>query len=358
MKRKHGGVRSGIPCARGGVTGILGKRLAPPGVARKLLRMNRRDFLVSSSAAVSLGLLARGSLFGQTMPASSTPASAPAAATPPAPPPLVTEFKRLRRGVGTFTGRGGTIGWLGNEHAVVAVDTQFAEPAQRFIAGMPGRGDRRFDAVIDTHHHWDHTGGNATFRPLADRLVAHDAVPALQQAAAARSPQMGAPTLPDTTFATTWKMDAGDEIISARHFGPAHTGGDIAVYFERANVVHVGDLVFNRLYPVTDKPGGCKVRSWIGVVEEIARTYPADALYIFGHGNPKFGITGDRTDVLQMATYLSALVAHVEAAIKAGQSKAEVVTQQNLDGFPDYHAQQNSRLPGNLGVVYDESTGA
>ena len=316
--------------------------------------MNRRDFLVSTSAAVSLGLLARGPLFGQTTPA--TPQASPA--TPPAPPPLVTEFKELRRGVGTFTGRGGTIGWLSNKDALVVVDTQFAEPAARFLAGMPGRAGRQLDAVIDTHHHWDHTGGNATFRPAAKLIVAHEAVPALQKAAAQRSPNMGEPTLPDTLFAKEWRLEAGDEVVTARHFGAAHTGGDIVVHFEKANVTHVGDLVFNRLYPVTDKPGGCRVRNWIAVLDEIGRTYPADTLFIFGHGNAKFGITGTHADVRQMGAFLGALVTHVEAAVKAGKSKAEVVTLQNLDGFPDYHAAQNSRLPGNLGVVYDELTGA
>lgn len=309
--------------------------------------MNRREFLLTSTTAVSLGIFSRGRLWSQT--------AAPAAA-PVTPPPLVTEFKKLRRGVGWFTGRGGTIGWLANEHAVVAVDTQFAEPAQRFIAEMPTRGDRPFDAVINTHHHGDHTSGNATFRPLAKSIVAHEAVPGLQRAAAQRSPQMGEPTVADTTFATTWRMDAGDEKISAQFFGPAHTAGDIAVCFERANIVHVGDLVFNRLYPVTDKAGGCRIRAWITALERLQNTYPADALYIMGHGHSRFGITGSRADVLVMRDFLTALVEHVQAEIAAGKSKAEIVTRQNLDGFPDFYAERNSRLPANLSVVYDELT--
>ena len=76
----------------------------------------------------------------------------------------------------------------------------------------------------------------------------------------------------------------GNEVVSAQYFGPSHTGGDAAIYFERANVVHLGDLLFNRLYPVTDRPGGCNVRHWITALGEIAKTYPADALYVFGHG--------------------------------------------------------------------------
>jgi cyclase len=307
--------------------------------------MNRREFIVSTSAAVSLGYFARGSLYGQATP--------PAAPSGPA-----TEFKELRRGVGLFTGRGGTIGWLSNRDALVAIDTQFPATAEIFAAGVPGREGRSFAAVINTHHHPDHTGGNGILRPMAAKIVAHENVPELMQAAAARNPQGGTPTLPDTTFAESWRMDAGDETISARYHGPAHTRGDIIVHFEKANVVHMGDLMFNRLYPVIDGPGGARVRGWITLLESAARTYPADAIYIFGHGNPKFGVTGTPADLLTFRDYLSALMAHVEAEIAAGKSKAEIITRQNLDGFPDYHVTQNSRLPSNLSVVYDELTGS
>ncbi len=310
--------------------------------------MNRRDFLLTGSAAVSLGFLARGPLFGQ--------ASQPATAVPAAPPPVVTQFTELRRGVGAFTGRGGTMGWLVNRDGLVAVDTQFAETAVRFLEGLPGRDGRMFDAVINTHHHGDHTSGNATFRPATKHLVAHEAVPALQRAAAARSPQMGEPTVADTLFAETWRTEVGDEVISARHFGAAHTGGDIIVHFERANVVHVGDLVFNRLYPVTDRPGGCRVRHWINVLETAAAACPSDAIFIFGHGKPQFGVTGSTADLHAMRDFLAGLVEHVQAEINAGKSKAEIVTRQNLDQFPDYHAAQNSRLPVNLAAVFDELT--
>lgn len=309
--------------------------------------MNRREFLLYSGAAASLGLLARSPVFGQT----------PAPAAPVKMPAPATEFRPLRRNVGLFTGRGGTIGWLVNADAVVTVDTQFAETAALFLAGLPGRDGRTLDAVIDSHHHWDHTGGNATFRPAAKTIVAHESVPALMNGAFQRSPQMGEPTLPDTLFADTWRLDAGDETVSAKFFGPAHTGGDIAVYFERANVVHVGDLLFNRLYPVTDRPGGCQLRRWITAMEAIAKTYPADALYICGHGKKEFGVTGTQADLLGFRDFLTALVEHTEKEIKAGKSRAEIVALANLPGWPDYLAdEKTSRLPGNLGAAYDELT--
>src|SRR5262245_10556470 len=136
--------------------------------------MNRRDFLLKSGAAASLTLFANGPLSAQTPAA---PATSPAPAVPVAPPPPVTEFVPLRRNVGLFTCRGGTIGWLAGKDALVAVDTQSPQTAAIFLEQMPGRAGRTLDAVINTHHHGDHTGGNGVMRPATKTIVAHANVP-------------------------------------------------------------------------------------------------------------------------------------------------------------------------------------
>jgi glyoxylase-like metal-dependent hydrolase (beta-lactamase superfamily II) len=303
--------------------------------------MNRRSFLIRTSFAVSAGLLSRPLLRAQ-------------------PAPLVTTFHPLRRNVGYFTGRGGTIGWLSNKDALAAIDTQFTEPAEKFLADLPGREGRQLDVLVNTHHHGDHTGGNRVFRPATRRIVAHANVPELMHAAAVRAKQ---PTenivAADTTFTGSWRMELGDEVISARYFGPAHTKGDIVTLFEKANVVHMGDLMFNRIYPVIDRPGGANIRGWIVLLEKVAAEYPADTQYIFGHShatNPKFPVTGTKAELLVFRDYLSGLLEYVQKQIAAGKSREEVVSLENLPGFEDYHVQRNSRLPGNLGVAYDELT--
>lgn len=248
-----------------------------------------------------------------------------------APPPPVTAFKLLRRNVGLFTGWGGTMGRLVNP-----------------------------DAVINTHHHGDHTGGNGVFKPAAKTIVAQANVPELMLAAAKRNtnPQATPPTLPDTTFATEWRHDFGSEQVSARYFGPAHTSGDIVVHFERANVVHTGDLVFNRMYPVVDRPAGARFKGWITRLEEIVKNYSPDAHYLFGHGQAKFGILGGHADILVFRDYITALLTHVEGEIKAGKAREEVVKLENLPGFPDLHVPPGpgNRLGSNLGTAYDELT--
>lgn len=319
--------------------------------------MNRRDFLLQSGAAVSLGLLARSPLTAQAP----AVAPGPAPAAPARPPSLVTAFKPLRGEVGCFTGRGGTIGWLATAGALVAVDTQFPEPATIFLKEMPGRNGRTLDAVINTHHHGDHTGGNGVFRPATRTIVAHANVPDLMRAAARRSQNPPAEAvlrdmLPDATFATEWRQDFGREAISAKYYGPAHTKGDIVTLFEKANVVHLGDLLFNRMYPVIDRPAGASIRGWVTILEKIAADYPKDAIYVFGHGLEKFGITGTTPDLYVFRDYLSALLAHVEGEIKAGKPKAEIQKLENLAGFPDFHVPpgRGNRLGSNLGTAYDE----
>ena len=296
-----------------------------------------------------------------------TPSTEPRPAAKAAPAPAAPEFKSLRGDVGYFTARGGTIGWLANKDALAAVDTQFPDTAKIFLEGLPGRGGRQLDLLINTHHHGDHTGGNSVFKPVTKLIVAQANVPSLQRAAAERAEKTGnvqpwakveAQIYADTTFPETWHTSFGSETVSAKYFGAAHTKGDIVTHFEKANVVHMGDLMFNRVYPVIDRPGGASIRHWVVVLETVAKAYPADAIYIFGHGNAKFGVTGKRDELLVLRDYFSALLDYTQKKIAAGEPKEKVVVLENLPGFADFHLPvgPQNRLPLNLGVAYDELT--
>jgi len=314
--------------------------------------MNRREFLRHSLVATA-GLAIARRLPGQT-------AAAPKRLD-------ITHFQPIRREVGYFTGRGGTIGWLASLDSLVVVDTQFPDTALTCLHGLPGIGGRTIDATINTHHHHDHTGGNVVFKPASRVLVAQANVPKLQFEAAQRaeagtrvdpSATVAAQVYADTTFPDVWRRELGGEIVTAEFRGPAHTGGDAVVIFEKANVIHLGDLVFNRLYPVVDRPGGATLRGWVKALEDCAAAYPADAVYLYGHGNPKFGVSGTRADLLVMRDFLSAVLDRVQKAVAAGQDKPTVVAVENLPGFPDFATPLPNRLGGILGAAFDELTAA
>jgi glyoxylase-like metal-dependent hydrolase (beta-lactamase superfamily II) len=310
--------------------------------------MHRRTFLQRSTAGAALAVTG---LVPALVSAQSAPSVPPAPQTPATINPI---FMPLRRGVGFFSARGGTIGWLVNKDALASVDAQFPDTAARFLAELPGRSGRKLDVLINTHHHGDHTAGNKVFAPETTRIVAHENVPALQRQRAEQAKTLDDQVYADTLFADTWRMDLGDETVSARHFGPAHTKGDIVVTFEKANVVHLGDLMFNRVYPVIDRPGGASIRNWIRILEVIATEYPADALYLFGHGGARHGVVGTRTDLLVLRDYLGALLEHVGAQITLGKTKEELLSLENLPAFPEFHQALPNRFGANLGVAYDE----
>jgi cyclase len=308
--------------------------------------MNRRDFVRRSSLLATAAWLPR-LLSGADTVATGAPSKASL-------PTSATEFKPLRRGVGIFIGRGGTIGWLANPDALAVVDTQFPDTAAVFLAGFPGRGARAIDVVINTHHHPDHTSGNPVFKGVAKTIVAQENAVKAQAIRAEKDGTLEKQVFADTTFADAWRHDLGDEVVTAQYFGAGHTKGDVIVHFEKANVVHMGDLTFNRLYPVIDRPAGGSIRHWITVLEDAAKTYPADAIYIFGHGNPKFGVTGGPADLAAFRDYLSGLLEYVQHQIVAGKTKDQIVALENLPGFPDLHQPLPNRLGSNLGVAYDE----
>ena len=88
------------------------------------------------------------------------------------------------------------------------------------------------------------------------------------------TPAPAAPVVPDTTFTDVWSFEHGDEKVSAKHYGPAHTGGDAVIRFEKANVAHMGDLMFNRAHPVIDRPNGASIANWTVVLQKVAAELP------------------------------------------------------------------------------------
>jgi glyoxylase-like metal-dependent hydrolase (beta-lactamase superfamily II) len=282
------------------------------------------------------------------------PLLAQQAGAPPA--PAATKFEEIRRGVGMFTATGGTIGYLITKDGALVVDSQYAQTAPLCIAGLKEKAPSGIELLINTHHHGDHTGGNAAFKPLVKRIVAHVNCVEWHKRVAAQSGNAEQQAFADTTFTESWMADFGGETVHARHFGPGHTSGDAVIFFEKANVMHGGDLLFRRVHPRVDGPAGASVVNWISILEKMAAAHSGDTAFIFGHG--KDGATlGKASDVLYFKDYLSAAVDHVRRGLTEKQSKEEIAKATTLKGFEDV-GQINPRLSlaGVLESIYDELT--
>ena len=319
--------------------------------------ITRRHFIATSSAAVAGGALVPSWLRDHVLLAQQAPA------------PVTPLFKEIRRNAGYWTGKGGTIGWLINPAGVVAVDSQFADTAPLCIEELLKRsGKTEIATLINTHHHGDHTGGNAVFRPKTRQIVAHANVPkylksGYDQAIARRAKMDPPPTTPapvepvaiDKTLTDALSLEHGDERVSIKHYGPAHTGGDVVIYFEKANVAHMGDLMFNRMHPVIDRPNGASIANWTKVLNTVAAELPADTIYVFGHAAAKYEVTGSRADLERHGKYLVALLDYVREQIKAGKTREQVLASTDIiKGFEDY----GPLVTRPLGAAFDEVSGA
>lgn len=313
------------------------------------MSLSRRQFITSSSFALAASAVDLREAIARVMQAA------------PAPPD--TAFAVVRGTVGYFTGQGGVIGWHVDAKSAAVIDAQFPATATICLDGMSRRtGGRQLDYLINTHHHGDHTGGNATFRPAARKILAHVNVPKLQREAAARAAQTARPGAPpqaepvvaDATYEKVWREGLGGEVMQLKYYGPAHTSGDSVVTFEKADVVHMGDLVFNRRHPYIDRPAGASIANWVAVLEGVVADHGNDTIYIFGHSGPSFPVTGGKAELLYMRDYLTALLEFVRGEMKAGRTRDVIVKIADpLKGFPD-HGPLVERV---LGAAYDELAG-
>lgn len=311
------------------------------------MSLTRRDFLTTSAAAAAAATLGRPILAG--------------AWQGQGPPPSPT-FTPLRRNVGYFTMRGGTIGYLVNPGAVVVVDSQFPAEATACLTGLKERsGGRGVDFLINTHHHGDHTGGNISFKGEAKKVVAHAKADEHMRQPPGQQPPTTEQLYPDTTFTETWSAEVGDEKVSAKYYGRGHTSGDAVITFERANVVHMGDLMFRQRHPVVDRSAGATLRNWMTILERTAGDHANDTVYIFGHANTTLGpngVVGSAADLKQFHDYIGALLAFVEAQHKAGKSRDEILAMRDpLAGFENFGRFGTPNPRDALTCAYDEVTG-
>jgi len=231
-------------------------------------------------------------------------------------------------------GAGGNIGVSVGEDGIVIVDDQFAPLADRIQAALKGITDKPVRFVINTHWHFDHTGGNAYFGKQGT-IIAQDNV---RERLAAGGKILGMDMkpvppqeLPIITFNDRLTVHANGEDIRAIHFPHGHTDGDSVIFFPRSNVVHMGDDFVTYGFPFIDLESGGSVRGMIAACEKVLATVPADVKVIPGHGG--------LSTVAELKPYLAMLkdaAARVEKGIKAGKTAEQLKSEKVLAGYESW----------------------
>ncbi|QEC55577.1 MBL fold metallo-hydrolase [Flavisolibacter ginsenosidimutans] len=265
--------------------------------------------------------------------------------------PFDYKIRMLRNNVGIFTERGGTIGFLLSPEGTLVIDAQFEDTAPHLIAEVQKRNTAPIKFLLNTHHHGDHTSGNIAFKGIAEHVVAHQNSLINQKNVAEKANKVDKQLYPDQTFDKDLKLKLGKEKITGYYFGPGHTNGDAIYHFEDANIMHVGDLMFNKRHPFVDRSAGANMRSWIGDLERLQKKGGKDTIYIFGHSLNEGEETGSAEDLKKFADYLDKVLQFAETEFKKGVSKEDFIKNTSIPGVTEWSGQGIERP---LTAAYEE----
>ena len=231
-------------------------------------------------------------------------------------------------------GAGGNIAASVGDDGIVIVDDQFAPLADRIQAALKGITDKPVRFVINTHWHFDHTGGNGYFAKqgtiiaqdhVRERLVTGGRILGTDVKPAARG------ELPIITFNDRLSVHLNGEDIRAVHFPHGHTDGDSVIFFPKSNVVHMGDDFVTYGFPFIDLESGGSVRGMIAACEKVLETVPADAKIIPGHGS-----LSTVADLEPYVAMLKDAEARIEKGIREGKSADELKREKVLAGYESW----------------------
>jgi len=259
----------------------------------------------------------------------------------------------LTDNLGIFTERGGTIAFLLSKKDIIVVDAQFPDQSKHLIDELKKRSDNPFSLLINTHHHGDHTAGNISFKGIVKHVLAHQNSRINQENSAKQSKTEDKQLYPDQTYTDTWCDKFGKEKICMYYYGAGHTNGDSFVHFEHANIVHCGDLVFNRRHPFVDRGAGANMKSWMEVLDKGLAKFDSNTKYIFGHSGPGYEVTGKADDLRAFRDYIGNVLKFVDGEIKAGKTKDEILKATIIPGGEDWKTDGIQRP---LQAAYEELT--
>jgi cyclase len=251
-------------------------------------------------------------------------------------------------------------GWCLSNSGVVAgarrtvvVDTMATERRSRRLRAIVDAAALGPElAVVNTHHHGDHTFGNGAFAADA-KIVAHEltavhmAELGLALTAVWPDAEWGEVelALPDTTYQDRYRFPDDGRVVEVLHVGPAHTPDDSVVHLPDDGVLFVGDVVLGGATPF------CLMGSISGSLRAIERLRKLGAgTVVPGHG-PVGG--PELFDVAE--DYLRWLSELAIRGRERGLGPLALARETDLGRHAGLR--ENERLVGNLARAYAELEG-
>lgn len=229
-------------------------------------------------------------------------------------------------------GGGGNIGVQVGPDGILLVDSLFAPLADKLVAAVAQVSDEKIRFLVNTHIHIDHVGGNENLAEMGVMIFAHDNTrlrffeerSRFPRAGGSFVPQQPAAARPLITFNDTMSFHLNGEEVRAFLAPPAHTDGDVFVYFPKSDVLHLGDVYRTTSYPIIDLYNGGTLRGTIAAIDQAIELAGPDTKVIPGHGLEVVG----RDELVEFRDMILDIQGQVLVMIREGKKLDEVMEAQ------------------------------
>ena len=228
--------------------------------------------------------------------------------------------------ISMLEGEGGNIGVLVGPDGVLLVDDEYAPLASKIASAVKQLSPKPVRFIVNTHCHHDHVGGNEAFGTEGAVIVAQDNVRKRMSteqfiAFAKRTvPPYPAVALPILTFADSVSFHLDGEDVDVLHVAAAHTDGDSLVFFKKANVVHMGDVLFNGRYPFIDYSSGGSIDGVLAAADLVLSRVDDKTRLIPGHGP-----LASKADLQKYRDMLATIRDRIQKAVADGKTLDQTV---------------------------------
>ena len=218
-------------------------------------------------------------------------------------------------------GRGGNVGISTGEDGLYIIDDQVKPVTSQLLQAIRKISNKPIRFVINTHYHADHTGGNETIGAAGAVIIAHDNIRKRMTTEQVSifmnntTPPYPKGALPVVTFNDRMSLHLNGETATAYYVAEGHTDGDAIIHFPASNVIHMGDMYFNGLYPYVDLDAGGSMQGMVAAADLALSMADESTRIIPGHG--PLGVTED-------------LKGYRDFLIKAGANVQELIDK-NMD---------------------------